>query len=58
MRSCWASRTWAIPDMASVDFGLTARAFACPNPFRECWNMAKPKDNSSGWLVAGLQALA
>jgi len=30
---------------------------AGPNPFREVWNMTKPKDGKSGWLVTGLQAL-
>lgn len=46
--------------MASVEFSglIREEASAGPNPFREVWNMAKPKDNSSGWLVAGLQALA
>lgn len=45
--------------MASVEFTgmIREEAAAAPNPFREVWNMAKPKDNSSGWLVAGLQAL-
>jgi predicted lipid-binding transport protein (Tim44 family) len=33
------------------------RASAGPSPFREVWNMTKPKSNSSGWLVAGAQAL-
>ena len=27
------------------------------SPFREVWNMAKPKSGNGGWLVAGLQAL-
>ncbi|MBF6630107.1 MAG: Tim44 domain-containing protein [Comamonas sp.] len=45
--------------MASVEFSGMIRedASAGPAPFREVWNMSKPKDNSSGWLVAGLQAL-
>ena len=45
--------------MASVEFSGLIRedASAGPAPFREVWNMSKPKDNSSGWLVAGLQAL-
>ena len=30
---------------------------AGPSPFREVWNMTKPKNGTSGWLVAGLQAL-
>ena len=45
--------------MASVEFSglIREEVSAGPNPFREVWNMSKPKDNSSGWLVAGLQAL-
>lgn len=46
--------------LASVEFSglIREEASAGPNPFREVWNMAKPKNNSSGWLVAGLQALS
>ncbi|MEN5180569.1 Tim44 domain-containing protein [Comamonas sp. 4034] len=45
--------------MASVEFSgmIREEANAGPSPFREVWNMTKPKDGSSGWLVAGLQAL-
>ena len=45
--------------MASVEFSgmIREEADAGPSPFREVWNMTKPKDGSSGWLVAGLQAL-
>ena len=45
--------------MASVEFSglIREEPSAGPNPFREVWNMTKPKDNSTGWLVAGLQAL-
>ncbi|MEG2048990.1 MAG: Tim44-like domain-containing protein, partial [Comamonas sp.] len=45
--------------MASVEFSgmIREEASAGPSPFREVWNMTKPKSNSSGWLVAGLQAL-
>ena len=32
-------------------------ASAGPSPFREVWNMTKPKSGGSGWLVAGVQAL-
>ena len=50
-----------LPDayMASVEFSglIREEPSAGPTPFREVWNMSKPKDNSSGWLVAGLQAL-
>ncbi len=45
--------------MASVEFTGMIRedASAGPNPFREVWNMTKPKTGGSGWLVAGVQAL-
>ena len=45
--------------MASVEFSGMIRedASAGPSPFREAWNMIKPKSGKSGWLVAGVQAL-
>ena len=45
--------------MASVEFSGMIRedASAGPSPFREVWNMTKPVNGSSGWLVAGVQAL-
>lgn len=45
--------------MASVEFAgmIREEPSAGPSPFREVWNMTKPKDGSSGWLVAGVQAL-
>jgi predicted lipid-binding transport protein (Tim44 family) len=45
--------------MASVEFSgmIREEANAAPSPFREVWNMTKPKAGSSGWLVAGVQAL-
>jgi predicted lipid-binding transport protein (Tim44 family) len=45
--------------MASVEFSGMIREdpSAGPAPFREVWNMTKPRDGSSGWLVAGVQAL-
>lgn len=45
--------------MASVEFSGMIREdpSAGPTPFREVWNMTKPQDGSSGWLVAGVQAL-
>lgn len=50
-----------LPDvyMASVEFNGVIReeADAAPSPFREVWNMTKPKNGDSGWLVAGVQAL-
>jgi len=45
--------------MASVEFNgmIREEPSAGPSPFREVWNMTKPKNGSSGWLVAGVQAL-
>jgi len=45
--------------MASVEFSglIREEPSAGPTPFREVWNMTKPRDGSSGWLVAGVQAL-
>lgn len=50
-----------LPDvyMASVEFNgmIREEAHASPSPFREVWNMTKPRQGGSGWLVAGVQAL-
>ncbi|MEO8855670.1 MAG: Tim44-like domain-containing protein [Burkholderiaceae bacterium] len=45
--------------MASVEFSgmIREQLSAGPSPFREVWNMTKPKLGASGWLVAGVQAL-
>jgi predicted lipid-binding transport protein (Tim44 family) len=45
--------------MASVEFSgmIREEASAGPSPFREVWNMTKTKAGTSGWLVAGVQAL-
>jgi predicted lipid-binding transport protein (Tim44 family) len=45
--------------MASVEFSGMIREdpSAGPSPFREVWNMTKPKSGTTGWLVAGVQAL-
>ena len=45
--------------MASVEFSgmIREELSAGPSPFREVWNMTKPKTGNSGWLVAGVQAL-
>ncbi len=45
--------------MASVEFSGMIRELpsAGPNPFREVWNMTKPRSGQTGWLVAGVQAL-
>ncbi|MFN4121013.1 Tim44 domain-containing protein [Acidovorax sp.] len=45
--------------MASVEFSgmIREELSAGPSPFREVWNMTKSKSGSSGWLVAGVQAL-
>jgi predicted lipid-binding transport protein (Tim44 family) len=50
-----------LPDayLASVEFSGMIREdlSSGPSPFREVWNMTKPTSGSSGWLVAGVQAL-
>ena len=45
--------------MASVEFSGLIRedVSAGPNPFREVWNITRPKTGPGGWLVAGVQAL-
>ena len=45
--------------MASVEFSgmIREEPQSGPSPFREVWNMTKPRDGSRGWLVAGVQAL-
>ncbi|MEY5097656.1 MAG: hypothetical protein RJA36_375 [Pseudomonadota bacterium] len=45
--------------MASVEFSGLVREepAAGPNPFREVWNITRPKSGPGGWLVAGVQAL-
>jgi predicted lipid-binding transport protein (Tim44 family) len=45
--------------MASVEFSGMIRedVSAGPSPFREVWNITRPKAGSGGWLVAGVQAL-
>jgi predicted lipid-binding transport protein (Tim44 family) len=45
--------------MASVEFSgmIREEPSSGPSPFREVWNMTKPKAGGSGWLVAGVQAL-
>ncbi|WP_103018620.1 Tim44 domain-containing protein [Alicycliphilus denitrificans] len=45
--------------MASVEFSgmIREEPSAGPSPFREVWNMTKPKNGTVGWLVAGVQAL-
>jgi predicted lipid-binding transport protein (Tim44 family) len=45
--------------MASVEFSgmIKEDPAQSPAPFREVWNMTKPKTLPGGWLVAGVQAL-
>lgn len=45
--------------MASVEFSgmIREEPSAGASPFREVWNMTKPKSGKTGWLVAGVQAL-
>jgi predicted lipid-binding transport protein (Tim44 family) len=44
---------------ASVRFTGTVRETpgAAPEPFGEVWNLVKPADGSSGWLLAGIQQM-
>jgi predicted lipid-binding transport protein (Tim44 family) len=50
-----------LPDayLASVEFSGMIREdpSAGANPFREVWNITRPKTGQGGWLVAGVQAL-
>ena len=43
--------------VASVQFDGLVRedGAAQPQPFAETWNLTKPVDGSSGWLLAGIQ---
>jgi predicted lipid-binding transport protein (Tim44 family) len=45
--------------MASIEFSgmIREEPSVGPSPFREVWNMTKPKAGTAGWLVAGVQAL-
>ena len=45
--------------LASVEFSGMIREDQSvgPSPFREVWNMSKPRSGERGWLVAGVQAL-
>ena len=45
--------------LASVEFSglIREEPSAGPNPFREIWNITRPKAGDEGWLVAGVQAL-
>ena len=53
-RSCWASRIWAMPAMASVEFsGMIRESLGWPQPVREVWNMTKPRTApAAGWWRA------
>ena len=44
---------------ASVRFSGMVRAVpgTAPNGFEEVWNLAKPADGSTGWLLAGIQQM-
>lgn len=45
--------------LASVEFsGLVCeQTWGGASPVREVWNLVKPKDGSTGWLLAGIQQL-
>lgn len=46
--------------LASVKFNgmIKSSPTAMAEPFAEVWNLAKPLDGSSGWLLAGIQQLS
>lgn len=45
--------------LASVEFSgmIREEVSAGASPFREIWNLTKSRDGSTGWLLAGVQAL-
>jgi predicted lipid-binding transport protein (Tim44 family) len=45
--------------LASVEFSgmIREEISAGASPFREIWNLTKPRDGTAGWLLAGVQAL-
>jgi predicted lipid-binding transport protein (Tim44 family) len=45
--------------LASVRFSGTVRESpdAAPQSFAEVWNLVKPADGSTGWLLAGIQQM-
>ena len=48
-----------LPDLvcAFVSGGSPDDAAAALEPFAEVWNLVKPTDGSSGWLLAGIQQM-
>ncbi len=46
--------------LASVKFNgmIKSSATAEAEPFAEVWNLAKPRDGSGGWMLAGIQQLS
>jgi predicted lipid-binding transport protein (Tim44 family) len=47
-----------VDHLASVRFTGTMRSEGEPEPFDEVWNLVKPLDDKTGWLLAGIQQLA
>ena len=45
--------------LASIEFSgmIREEISAGAAPFREVWSLTKPRDGSTGWLLAGVQAL-
>jgi predicted lipid-binding transport protein (Tim44 family) len=37
---------------------IREQADAAAEPFNEVWNLSKPVDDSSGWVIAGIQQLS
>ncbi len=52
--------TSANDDLASVKFVgmIKSSPTAAPEPFAEVWNMSKPHNGSTGWVLAGIQQLS
>ena len=59
MPSCSRSPPRATAHWASVRFSGTVREAPRrePESFAEVWNLVKPADGSSGWLLAGIQQM-
>jgi len=48
-----SARSWR----ASVSAGSRQAPRAEPEAFTEVWNLVKPADGSTGWLLAGIQQM-
>jgi predicted lipid-binding transport protein (Tim44 family) len=48
----------AADHLASVRFTGTMRSGTEVEPFDEVWNLVKPADGKTGWLLAGIQQMS